>query len=102
MDAHSHLDPHFTVTLRGAPEIFSPRRAELEETVRRHLHARYGGEAAAADALHAYLDSLALEPGEIDWHDALRAVVDELKPQLPPGAHFACALEAGASAHRGA
>ncbi len=101
MDAHPSTQPLFTVRLRGAPEIFSARRTELETTVRRRLEDVYGSPAGACSALHAYLDSLALEPGEIDWQEALNGAVEQLGVRLLPGARFECELALPALAANG-
>ena len=100
MDARSLPPSLYEVHLRGAPEVFSARRAELEGAVRHALDARYGGHAAAAGVLHALVDSLDLDTREIRWNEALRAAVDQLGVLLPPGARFECELTAEATESR--
>lgn len=98
MDARPPLPPLYLVHLRGAPEIFLARRAELEQLVQDHLDATYGSHSAAAGALHAYVDSLELEPDEISWEEALRTAAGQVL--LPPGARFDCELTAKAMQSR--
>ncbi len=100
MDARSLPPSLYEVHLRGAPEIFSARRAALEEAVRQALDALYGSHAAAAGALHALVDSLDLDTREPGWDEALSAAVDQLGVLLPPGARFECELTAEANESR--
>lgn len=100
MDARSLPLSLYEVHLRGAPEIFSARRAALEEAVRHTLDALYGGHEAAAGALHALVDSLDLDTREPGWDEALCAAVDQLGVLLPPGARFECELTAEATESR--
>lgn len=100
MDARTVSPFLYEVHFRGPPEVFSARRAELEEAVRHALDAPYGGHAAAAGVLHALVDSLDLDECETSWSEALRAVVDHLGVRLPPGARFECELTAEATESR--
>lgn len=100
MDARSRPPSLYEVHLRGAPKVFSARRAELEEAVRQVMDARVVGHAAAAGALHTLVDSLDLDTCETDWNEALRAAADQLGVLLPPGARFECELTLEATASR--
>lgn len=82
----------YSVALRGAPEVFSLQRAQLQARLQLMLDHAYGSHQAAASALHAYLDSLDLMEGELGWGEALDAATRQLAVQLPPGARFECSL----------
>jgi hypothetical protein len=88
---HDTSSPSFLVELIGMPEAFALRRLELGQQFLDRITALYGSEPAAGAALHAYVDSGDLEPGELPWNVAHDQVVAAMG--LPPGAHFRCSID---------
>jgi hypothetical protein len=80
----------YRVELVGMPEAFAPRRQALIQRFMDAMIEAYGSEAAATGALHAYLDSIDLEPGEVAWDVVQTRVVATMG--LPPGATFRCSV----------
>lgn len=90
----------FETELLGMPEAFSARRQTLIKQFLEAIINVYGSEEAAADALHAYLDSGDLEASELPWPVAEARVVASMA--LPPGARFRCSIAGLATAGRDA
>jgi hypothetical protein len=79
--------PLYYVLLRGAPEIFSERRSQLEDRFRHLLNQQYGGEANVCAALHNHVDA---GDDEDRWLQSIEFATQLLGAALPPGARFEC------------
>ena len=84
--------PPFTVTLRRAPEVFSARRAALEEQFRLALMAQFPDDQAAWQALHVAQDAIEHVPLPLQWEAAEAVAMQAVGVTLPPGAYFECEL----------
>ena len=84
----------YSVRLRGAPEIFSAKRASLEQQFRAALNAQFpNGEEGAWACIAAEQDGSADDNcAPPCWNDAERIALSALDARLPPGAHFECTL----------